>query len=379
MWLGCAALEFDVQKQVEQRDGIWYSCGMKILPSISEMERAVRNKDAAYDGIFFTAVKTTGVFCRPSCRVKLPLSKNLQYFATLREVIGAGYRPCKRCRPLETNGQAPGWVKRLLAEVDRDPTARFSDARLRGMTIEPARARRYFLKHYGLTFQAFCRGRRLTAALRQIQNGGDANDVAFGHGYESLSGFRAAFAQTFGRPPGKSQEIDCLLTSWIESPLGPLIAAASADGICLLEFANRRANDMQVTALRKWFAGAIAPGSNVHLEQLEDELSRYFTGALREFRVALDYPGSPFQRKVWDRLRRIPYGETVTYTSLARDLGSPAARAIGRANGQNRIAILIPCHRVVNQDGQLAGYGGGLWRKKALLELEQRYGARPAL
>jgi AraC family transcriptional regulator of adaptative response/methylated-DNA-[protein]-cysteine methyltransferase len=351
---------------------------MKTLPSIAEMERAVRNKDASYDGVFYTAVKTTGVFCRPSCRVKLPLAKNLEYFATVREAIVAGYQPCKRCQPLETNGQPPDWVERLLAEVDRDPTARFSDARLRDMTIDPVHARRYFLKHYGLTFQAFCRGRRLAAALRQIQNGSDTNDVAFGHGYESLSGFRAAFAQTFGRPPGKSREIDCLFTAWIESPLGPLIAAASADGTCLLEFANRRATDMQVAALRKWFGCAIVPGSNAHLEQLRDELSRYFTGALREFRVPLDYPGSPFQRRVWDRLRQIPYGETVTYASLARDLGAPAAaRAVGRANGQNRIAILIPCHRVVNQDGQLAGYGGGLWRKQALLELEQQHSPQP--
>src|SRR5438132_11202243 len=131
------------------------------LPSTQEMEKAVPQRDASYDGIFFVGVRTTGIFCRPSCPAKTPLVRNRQYFATAQEALFAGYRPCKRCRPLETNGRPPSWVQRLLSEVDQTPMARLTDADLRARRIEPARARRSFLNHYGMPFQAYCRGRRL--------------------------------------------------------------------------------------------------------------------------------------------------------------------------------------------------------------------------
>src|SRR5262249_23120052 len=122
------------------------------LPPLTEMERAVRQRDASYDGVFFTAVKTTGIFCRPSCPARAPLPRNRGYCATAREAIFAGYRPCKRCRPMHTNGRPPDWVAHLLAEVEREPSARLTDKDLRGMGIDPARARRYFRQHYGMTF-----------------------------------------------------------------------------------------------------------------------------------------------------------------------------------------------------------------------------------
>ncbi|HMC67489.1 MAG TPA: methylated-DNA--[protein]-cysteine S-methyltransferase [Gemmataceae bacterium] len=340
------------------------------------MERAFQQGDASYDGVFFVGVRTTGIFCRPSCPARKPLPRNREYFATTKEALFAGYRPCKRCRPMETSGRPPDWVARLLAEVERNSAGRLRDANLRALAIDPARARRYFNKHYGMTFQTYCRGRRMSAALQQIRNGARLDDVALGNGYESHSGFRDAFARTFGQPPGKGRRAGCIVTTWIESPVGPLLAGATEEGICLLEFTDRRALETQFAALRKSCRRPIVPGSNEHLAQLKGELKCYFAGELRKFRVPLVYRGTPFQQAVWEQLRQIPYGETRSYEAIAREVGFPnAQRAVGRANGQNRIAIVIPCHRVVNKDGRLGGYGGGLWRKQLLLALErpQRY------
>jgi AraC family transcriptional regulator of adaptative response/methylated-DNA-[protein]-cysteine methyltransferase len=356
---------------------------MSTLPPRTELERAVRTRDASYDGIFFVAVRTTGIFCRPSCPSKATLPRNRDYVASAREAIFAGYRPCKRCRPMEVDGRPPDWVARLLTEVEKRPSRRITDSDLRAKQIDPARARRFFLKHYGMTFQAYCRGRRMGTALEQIRQGVDLDDVALGNGYESHSGFREAFLRTFGRPPGQGRSADCVILSWVESPLGPLVVAARPEGVCLLEFTDRRMLETQFVSLRKRFGCALVPGTHPHLEQLKDELARYFAGQLTDFRVPIVFPGSPFQEKVWGRLCRIPYGETLSYEALAREVGSPGAqRAVGRANGQNRIAIVIPCHRVVNKDGRLGGYGGGLWRKEFLLDLERRtllaaYGRAP--
>lgn len=336
------------------------------------MQRAHQNSDAAYDGIFFLAVRTTGVFCRPSCRARKPNPENVVYFASEREALFAGFRPCKRCRPMAVDGRPPAWAEKLLAEVEAAPTARIADGDLRQRGVDPARARRHFLKHYGMTFQAYCRARRLGNALEQIRQGTKLDDVALGNGYESHSGFRDAFLRTFGNAPGSSRHRDCILLDWIESPLGPLVAGANGNGVCLLEFTERRMLDAQFAALRQRFGCAIVPGRNVHLRQLKKELTSYFAGTLQQFSVPLVYPGSPFQRRVWDELRKIPYGTTRSYEEMARRIGHPGAqRAVGHANGQNRIAILIPCHRVVNKGGKLGGYGGGLWRKQFLLDLER--------
>src|SRR4051794_29617766 len=136
---------------------------MMQLPTVAVMEKALCERNADYDGVFFVGVRTTGVFCRPSCCARTPLAKNREYFATAQGALAAGYRPCLRCRPLATDGRPPGWVTRLLKEVDGDPSSRFTDARLRGFSIQPARARRYFRKHYGMTFQSYLRGRRMGA------------------------------------------------------------------------------------------------------------------------------------------------------------------------------------------------------------------------
>jgi AraC family transcriptional regulator of adaptative response/methylated-DNA-[protein]-cysteine methyltransferase len=348
---------------------------MHALPPPEEMERAYTRSDESYDGVFFLAVRTTGIFCRPSCPARKPLPENVEYFSGARDALFAGYRPCKRCRPMEAHGAPPDWVVSLLARVEEDPEARLRDADLREMGVDPARARRFFVKTYGMTFQAYCRGRRLGRAFESIRKGEDLDEVTLGHGWESYSGFRDAFSKTFGQPPGKARGADCIRLALVETPLGPMVAGATSDGICLLEFTNRRMLEAQFTTLRRRFRCAIVPGNNGHLEKVKDELGKYFAGELTRFQSPLVYPGTEFQRKVWDALVTIPYGETRSYEGLAKEIQNPGAiRAVGTANGMNRIAILVPCHRVVNKDGKLGGYGGGLWRKQALLDLERRKG-----
>lgn len=350
-----------------------YPHSMKTLPPVAEMERAYLSKDASFNGLFFLGVRTTGIFCRPTCAARKPLPRNVEYFPTAQAALVAGYRPCKRCRPMDLDEQ-PQWVTDLLSEVERDASVRIRDGDIKARGIDPATARRYFLKHYGMTFQGYVRARRLGGALSRIREGETLDNAVFDSGYESHSGFRDAFTRVFGGAPGSSRDKDCVLLSWMQSPLGPLVAGATEEGVCLLEFTDRRMLETQFMTVRRLFQLPVVPGSNRHLEVVSDELRRYFEGALRRFSVPLVFPGTPFQRRVWDQLLLVPYGETRSYEQMAAVVGSPkAVRAVGHANGLNRIAILIPCHRVVNKNGQLGGYGGGLWRKQYLLDLERSH------
>lgn len=357
--------------KTQQQPKIASMSQMTLLPPAPEMERAFLNRDSSYDGIFVTGVRTTGIFCRPSCPAKRPNLNHIQYFPSPHEALYAGFRPCLRCKPMEAPDAPPDWVQKLLAMVEASPAERIKDDALREAGIDPARARRYFLQHYGMTFQAYCRGRRLGSAFEQIREGAALDEVILDSGYDSFSGFREAFAQIFGKPPGKSRESECITVTWVETPLGPMIAGATKEALCLLEFTDRRKLEAQFVALRKRFGCPLIPGENDHLRKLKEELTLYFEGRLQNFTVPLVYPGTPFQQHVWEQLLKIPYAETRSYEDLARIVGtSTAMRAVGTANGCNRIAIVIPCHRVVNKDGKLGGYGGGLWRKQYLLQLE---------
>jgi AraC family transcriptional regulator of adaptative response/methylated-DNA-[protein]-cysteine methyltransferase len=299
------------------------------------------------------------------------LPQNVEYFSNVRAAVFAGYRACKRCRPLDTNGRPPAWVDNAMLLAQK-AEKRIRDSELKDTGIDPHRLRRYFQKHYGMTFQAYCRSLRMGDALHELRTGANLDDVALGNGFESHSGFRDAFMRTFGRSPGASRSMDRIVVSWQESPLGPLVTAANEKGICLLEFTDRRMLEAQFENVKRLFSCAIVAGENEYISQLREELAKYFEGKLRQFTVPLVYPGSPFQVRVWNELIRIPYGECCSYEELAARIGSPTAqRAVGHANGLNRIAIAIPCHRVVNKDGKLGGYGGGLWRKKFLLDLER--------
>src|SRR5688500_11278889 len=240
------------------RDGSRYRCAMNAsamtrtmpatqpslltptMPPRREMERAFMASDAGYDGIFYTGVRTTGIFCRPSCRARKPLPSNVEFFGSIREALFAGYRPCRRCQPTVSIGSTPEWARRLLAAVEAEPERRLRDADLHQFGVEPARARRFFLEHYGMTFQAYCRGRRLSGALRQLRSGESLDDVALGTGWDSHSGFRDAFMRTFGTAPGAARNIPdaAVVMAMIETPLGPMVAGATDAGLCLLEFTD---------------------------------------------------------------------------------------------------------------------------------------------
>jgi AraC family transcriptional regulator of adaptative response/methylated-DNA-[protein]-cysteine methyltransferase len=337
------------------------------------MSSAFFARDAGYDGLFYAAVTTTGIFCRPSCPARKPKPENIVYYATPAEALGAGYRPCLRCRPLASDSD-PEWLATLVTRVEADPRARIKDEDLAAMGLEPATVRRRFQARFGLSFQGFQRARRLAAAFEAMKQGDSIDDAVFDHGYESHSGFREAFGRLFGEAPGRAladDRADFVRIAWIDSPLGPLVAGASDKGICLLEFSDRRLLEAQGRALASRLGLPVAPGDHPHLRTLRQELEAYFSGRLRGFTLPIHEPGTAFQERVWSALRTIPFGETWSYARLAAAIGEPSAtRAVANANGRNRVAILVPCHRVIGADGGLGGYGGGLWRKERLLELE---------
>jgi len=343
-----------------------------LLPPREEMERAFTAKDASFDGVFFVAVKTTGIFCRPSCSAK-PKLENVEFFASVKDCLFAGYRPCKRCHPLHATGTHPDWVNTLISRVEASPDARLKAADLRDLGITPERARRWFQQHYGMSFTAWCRGNRLAGAFMRIKKGISLDDASFDSGFESLSGFRDAFTRTFGRAPGQSREDGKrVVVTMLESPLGPMLAGASDRGIVFLEYTDRRMLENNLKSLRRRFDCGIVPGQHPLLDQLRQELREYFDGTRKPFSVPLASKGTAFQDKVWRELLAIPHGATISYDELARRIGQPTAqRAVARANGMNYVCILIPCHRVIGKDGTLTGYGGGLWRKRLLLELER--------
>jgi AraC family transcriptional regulator of adaptative response/methylated-DNA-[protein]-cysteine methyltransferase len=195
---------------------------------------------------------------------------------------------------------------------------------------------------------------------------------------ETEPGFPEAFAKALGKAMAGGHEGTTATLTWIETPLGPMAAAATDKGLCLLEYTDPNRLHAQITQLRQRIAPRIVAGDHPHLQALREQLAGYFAGTLAQFTIPLVAPGTPFEDSVWQALLRIPYGRTRSYIEIARELGSPdGQRAVGRANGLNRIAIVIPCHRVVNHGGGLGGYGGGLWRKERLLDLERGPGQRP--
>ncbi|WP_035987885.1 bifunctional transcriptional activator/DNA repair enzyme AdaA [Leptolyngbya sp. KIOST-1] len=344
---------------------------LSFVPSQTEMETAFYRKDGSYDGLFFVAVRTTGIFCRPSCS-SCPKRENVEFFLSLREAVLAGYRPCKRCRPEISLGQPPPWVSQLMERVEARSGQKLSSDDWQELGITPERARRWFQDHYGMTFVDWCRSRRLARAFAQIREGEPLDDVVFAHGYDSYSGFREAFAKTFGVPPGQAKTQRYIAVELIETPLGLVVAGAVDEGLCLLDYCDCRSLERHYATLRQRFDSAVLPVSHPHLDRLKTELGEYFAGERTTFTVPVALEGTPFQVTVWQELQRIPHGATIAYDELAQRIGQPTAmRAVARANGTNRISIVVPCHRVIGKDGSLTGYGGGLWRKRLLLELER--------
>ncbi len=333
--------------------------------------KAFIERDSSFEGVFVVGVKTTGIFCRPTCPAK-PKLENIEFYPSAQEAMQHGYRPCKVCKPLEKEGNPPAGINRLLKYMEENPAIKIKDADLEKMELEPNQVRRWFMKNYKMTFHAYQRMHRINNAFQRFQSGQSVTNVAFDSGYDSLSGFGSTFKQIIGASPQKSKDKRIVTMTRIETELGTMIAGATGKGICMFEFADYKLIDLELKQLETALKAPLVQGDSVFFEQLRDQLEQYFRGERREFDIPLDLVGTDFQKKVWLGLLQIPYGCTTTYACQAELLGMPSAvRAVANANGKNKVSIILPCHRVIGADGTLTGYGGGIWRKKKLLELEQ--------
>src|ERR1041385_5069994 len=325
---------------------------LELLRPAETMYRALVNRDSSFEGIFYAGVRTTGIFCRPTCSAKKPARENVDFFANPTDALHGGYRPCLRCHPMDPEKQPPGLIERLREEVERAPGGRLTDKELVAMSIDPSTARRQFRRHYGMTFQAYHRARRMGLALREVQAGARVEAARNGSGFESESGFREAFTKIFGDPPTAAKTREALFAKRIESPLGPMIAVADDEGVRLLEFVDRRATERELSILRKQLRTNVVPGEHRYLTSTRQQLADYFSGKNLEFDIPVAPVGSEFQLRAWQILQSIPIGETRSYSWMAKRLDDEnARRAVGRANGTNMICIIIPCHRVIRADG----------------------------
>jgi AraC family transcriptional regulator of adaptative response/methylated-DNA-[protein]-cysteine methyltransferase len=337
------------------------------------MYNALLKKDSSFEGIFFVAVKTTGIFCRPTCTARKPKKENVEFFDTSKDAILHGYRPCKVCSPLEKSGTVPEYIKKLIREINDNPGIKIKDYHLRQKGLEPNKIRRWFKKNHNMTFQSYQRMMRLNNAFTKIQSGEKVTSAAFDAGYESLSGFNDSFKSVVGKSPTQSKTKQVINITRIETPIGPMYVCGTEKGICLFDFTDRRMLETEFKELSKYLNAVILPGENKHFDLLKKEITEYFDGKRKNFTVPLDAPGTEFQKSVWEELKKIPYGKTISYKTQATRLKNPkGVRAVANANGHNRISIIIPCHRVIGEDGTLTGYGGGLWRKKWLLDFEKK-------
>ncbi len=339
---------------------------------IQKYYQALLDRDRQFVGTFFAGVKTTGIFCIPTCRTRKPKLVNVEFYTEVREVLQEGFRPCKICKPTENVHEPPTEVLKALQLITDSPKQKITDYVLRQNDLSPESLRRWFNKHYGMTFHAYQRMIRINIAFQELKGGKSVTNSAFESGYESLSGFGYTFKKVVGKSPKKSKQQNCLLLSRLTTPIGPMFVLASEQGICLLEFVERKMLETEFRDLQKRLNAIILTGENEHTRQLKRELAEYFAGTRQKFDVPLHHPGTDFQQSVWRELQNIPYGTARSYQTQAQILQKPkAVRAVATANGCNRIAIVIPCHRVIGKDGQLRGYAGGLERKRWLLEHEK--------
>ncbi|WP_020527582.1 bifunctional transcriptional activator/DNA repair enzyme AdaA [Flexithrix dorotheae] len=340
---------------------------------ISKYYRALIEKNSQYLGIFYAGVKTTGIFCISTCRARKPKLENVVFYTSAKELLQHGFRPCKICQPTQNAYEPPEEVKKALQLTEAKPMEKVKDYHLRQHGISPEKIRRWFKKNHGITFQAYQRMTRINKAFQELKNGKNVTSSAFESGYDSLSGFGYTFKNLVGKTPENSKDKNVILIQRITTPLGPMFVCATDEGICLLEFTDRRMLETEFSDLQKRLNAVILVGENEFIIQLKQELEEYFSGTRSAFSVKLHTPGTAFQNSVWGALQQIPYGETRSYQEQAEILNKPkAVRAVASANGHNRIAIVIPCHRVIGKDGKLVGYAGGLERKKWLLEFEKK-------
>ena len=341
---------------------------------IQEYYKALVDRDESYLDKFYVGVKTTGIFCISTCRARKPKYENVEFFDEVKDLLRHGYRPCKVCKPTENTNEPPAFILQAMELVKNNEENKIQDWQLKEANLSPEAVRRWFNKNHGMTFQAYQRMLRINKAFKELQSGQSVTDSAFGSGYNSLSGFGYTFKKLTGLTPEEAKYKTIILMTRFDTPIGPMFACSTDKGICLLEFTDRRMLETEFEDLQRRLDAIIVHGENNHLKLLKQEMNEYFDGKRQEFSVELDTPTTPFRQQVWDKLIEIPFGTTASYKEQAVKLGNPkAVRAVANANGHNRIAIVIPCHRIIGSDGSLTGYAGGLDRKKWLLEHEGSY------
>jgi len=328
---------------------------------------AFMRRDRRWDGRVIGAVKTTGIYCKPSCPAKRPKRENVEFFATGDEARSAGYRPCMRCKPDEVGRDREAVAKavELIEAAEEAPSlAEVADA----VGYAPHHFQRIFTRDLGVSPAGYWRGLRAKRAADALAETEQVTEAIYEAGYSGPSRFYADAKERLGMTPsawrdgGRGETIRYVVT---DSPLGPLLVAATPKGICRLTF------DEDESALAYRFPNAtIVPDDGT--------ISAWVEGALEAIEhpqsapdLPIDVRGAAFPEAVWRELRRIPLGETRSYADIARAVGQPdAMRAVGTANGSNPVAVLVPCHRVIRSDGTLGGYAGGLDRKRKLLDTE---------
>lgn len=239
------------------------------------MYKAIVEKDTSFEGVFFTAVKTTGIFCRPSCTARKPKLENVEFLKTSKECILKGFRACKVCRPLETLNYTPIEFQKIIEELSKNPSIKFKDYDLKQKGIEPSQIRRWFLKNHGITFQAYQRMFRINSAFKKMQKGESVTHTAFDAGFESLSGFSDSFKNIFGVSPKKGKQQSVIDFKRIETPLGTMLVCATNQGICLLEFTDRKMLEAELKSIAKLLNATSIQGNSKYFDIVEIELEEY--------------------------------------------------------------------------------------------------------
>ena len=331
----------------------------------------IERKDS-FVGIFFVGVKTTSIFCIATCRARKPKLKNVEFYTTFKDALDNGYRPCKICKPTENANETPKQVTQAIELIKFHPKEKITDQALRESNISPEIVRRWFKKNYNVTFHAYQRMYRINHAIKELKDGKKTSEAAYNIGYDSLSGFGYTYKKLLGNSPQHEVNKNPIRIHRFTTPLGPMFVCATEEGVCLLEFVDRRMLETEFTDLQKRLQASIIVGENKHTKQVISEINEYFAGERKTFTVSLHTPGTEFQQKVWASLQAVPYATTSSYQAQASLIKKPkAVRAVANANGQNRVAIIIPCHRIIGKDGTLTGYGGGIERKRWLIDHEK--------
>ncbi|MEN7537013.1 bifunctional transcriptional activator/DNA repair enzyme AdaA [Aurantiacibacter flavus] len=337
--------------------------------SLAQMAEAFARRDRTFDGRFVVGVTSTRIYCRPSCPARRPKPDNCRFFNTAAEAEGEGFRPCKRCRPCEVARDAAAVEQALLllrAQARPVPLAELAEA----CGYSPTHLQRVFTRATGLSPAAFGRALRQEAARASLSGEGKVTEAIYAAGFEGASTFYAAMEGTLGMTPSAWARGGAGVTiTWAvaATSLGPILVAASAKGVCRISF-NEGEDELRARFPR---AELVKGGADFAalLQQVVAAIEEPGTAP----DIPLDVAGTAFQQRVWEQLRAIPPGETRSYGQIAAALGQPgASRAVGSANGANPVAVLVPCHRVVQASGALGGYAYGEAIKRELLRRERK-------